>query len=84
MAKARVELDTKGVRELMKDKQTGKSMSKVASKIASAAGSGHSVNVESSSKDGRQRAVVATRTHAARRAEARNRNLTNAINAGRV
>lgn len=84
MAKARIELDKDGIRQLMQDKQTGSAMSTVAKKIAAAAGAGHDVRVESSAKDGRKRATVATRTYAARQREARDRNLTNAINAGRV
>jgi hypothetical protein len=77
----RIDLNDKGVRELLKSAEVRADLARRARAIAAAAGPGH--RVELTSTDKRARAVVITDTPEARLGEARHRNLTRAIDAGR-
>ncbi|MFF0942693.1 hypothetical protein ACFYE2_00485 [Kocuria sp. CPCC 205300] len=81
MAKIRIELDQKGVRSLLRSEAVGKSVEAVGQKIADAAGEGFEVDVWQG-KD-RVRATVETKTYEAQRAEAEERALSRALEAGR-
>lgn len=81
MAKPKVVLNKKGVRQLLKSPEMQKAMNDRARRIAAAAGPGHAV--ESDNSGDRARAAVVTRSMAAKRAEAKNRTLTRAFQAGR-
>lgn len=81
MAKAKVKLNSKGVQELLKSPGMQRMVSARAQRIAAAAGPGHAVEPDNSGD--RARAAVVTRSYAAKKAEAKDRNLTRAIQAGR-
>jgi hypothetical protein len=78
---ARIVLNRKGVAELLRHPAIVADLDERAKKIAAAAGPG----MESEAQAGRKRALalVWTGTREAREAEARNRSLTRAIDAGR-
>lgn len=78
---ARIELNRKGVEQLLKHPAVVADLDERAKRIASAAGPG----MESEAQTGRKRALalVWTDTNQARRAEAQSRALTRAIDAGR-
>lgn len=80
MAKPRIELNKKGVRELLNSREVKREMRRRAQNIAREAGPGFEVE-DDVSKD-RVRSTVVSRTQQARRAEAENRALTRAIRAG--
>lgn len=81
MAKARVELNSKGVQQLLKSREMQALVNARAKRIAAAAGPGHAVEPDNSGD--RARASVVTRSYAAKKAEAKDRTLTRAIQAGR-
>lgn len=74
-------LNKDGVAKLLKSKEMQAGMTARAKRIAAAAGPGHAV--EEDNKGDRARASVVTRSYAAKKAEAKDRNLTRAIQAGR-
>lgn len=77
----RIKLNHKGVRALLRSPQVLADLERRARAIAAAAGPGH--RVESGVGRNRARAAVVTETPEARHAEATERNLTRAIDAGR-
>lgn len=79
--KFRVEINSAGIQALLKSGEVEALLLAKAQRIAAAAGAG----VEAGSRIGktRARASVITATRAARKAEAENRSLTKAIDAGR-
>jgi len=77
----RIRLNSDGVRELLQSPEVQADLRARAERIAAAAGPGHVV--ETSVGSTRARAVVITSTFDAMLAEARDRNLTRAISAGR-
>lgn len=81
MAKPKIVLNKKGVKQLLKSQGMQKLVNERARRIAAAAGPGHAVEPDNSGD--RARASVVTRSYAAKRAEAKNRALTRAIQAGR-
>lgn len=81
MASVRVVLNRKNVRELLRSEAVRRDLERRAQNIAAAAGPGHIV--DSQIGRNRARAAVITATFDAMRAEARDRNLTRAIDAGR-
>lgn len=80
MSKVRVKVLPKGTRALLRDPKVFE-LKRRADQIAAAAGPGH--DVEISVGRNRAHADIATDTFEARAAEARNRSLTRAIDAGR-
>jgi hypothetical protein len=74
-------LNKEGVRELLRSPEIAAHLKDRAEKIAAAAGPGHEVRVDDGPN--RARASVLTVTPEAMRAEATNRTLTRAIEAGR-
>jgi hypothetical protein len=78
---SRIELNRAGVKALLKSPEMVADLGQRASRIAQSAGPGHSHEA----KAGRNRALASvwTTTRQAREDEARNRNLTRAIDAGR-
>lgn len=81
MAKIRVELDKKGIRQLLKSQEMQALVNERAKRIAASAGPGHAVEPDNTGD--RARASVVTRSYAAKKAEAKNRTLTRAIQAAR-
>ncbi len=81
MAKVRIELNKKAVREILRSPEVQADLKRRADAIAAAAGPGHETDL--SVGRNRARASVVTATHEARRAEAVDRALTRAIDAGR-
>lgn len=81
MASVRVVLNRKNVRELLRSEGVRDDLVRRARNIAEAAGPGHVV--DSQIGRNRARAAVITGTFEAMHAEARDRNLTRAIDAGR-
>jgi len=82
MAKrVRIEINKQGVRDLLLSREVAADIDRRAGKVAAAAGPGFVVKSNNTSE--RHRAVVVTDTHEARRAEAKDRALTRAIDAGR-
>lgn len=81
MAVARVKLNRKGVRELLRSQEMQADLHRRGQRIANAAGPGH----ESQSRVGRNRAreTVRTTTNEAALAEQHHQRLTNALSAGR-
>lgn len=79
--KIRIDINSAGIQELLKSGPVQALLSAKAQRIAAAAGPG----MEASSRVGktRARASVITTTRAARKAEAEDRALTKAIDAGR-
>lgn len=75
-----IELNRAGVRELLTSAEMQAEVMRRAHAIAARAGSGHSVK---NTTTNRARATVRTETDDARHREAKNRNLTFAIDAGR-
>lgn len=74
-------LNRKGVRELLRSQEVRKDLERRARKVAAKAGEGH--RVDSSIGRNRARASVITETPEARVAEAKRRNLTASLDAGR-
>lgn len=82
MAKnVRIELNSKGVRQLLHDPGVLADLERRAKRIAAAAGEG--METDSDAGGTRARAVVITATRDAQRAEATDRALTRAVDAGR-
>lgn len=81
MATVRVILNRKNVRELLRSEGVRADLHRRAENIAASAGPGH--RAESEIGRTRARAAVITATHQAIVAEARHRNLTRALDAGR-
>lgn len=81
MAKVRIVMDRRAAAELLRSPEIAADVEQRARRIASAAGPGHRVELDPTPN--RARAAVITDTHAARKAEATNRTLTRAIDAGR-
>jgi hypothetical protein len=81
VVKARIEVDHAGVEALLRSPEVKRDLERRAAAIAAAAGEG----MASRTYQGRDRirAVVWTQTNAARRAEAQNRALLRALDAGR-
>ena len=77
----KIVLNRKGIGALLKSPEVQADLNARADRIARAAGEGHTV--ESTVGPQRARAAVITTTFDAMRAEAENRNLTRAIDAGR-
>lgn len=77
----KLKLNKAGVRQLLKSPEMQAVMTARAKRIAAAAGPGHAVEPDNTGD--RARATVVTRSYAAKKAEAKNRNLTRAIQAGR-
>jgi hypothetical protein len=82
VAKIRVKLNSKGVRELLNSPEVQADLLERAERIRAAAGSDEDFVVHESTSD-RAGAVVVTASHEGRRAEAEDRVLTQAIDAGR-
>lgn len=80
MAKVKVELNSRGVRQLLNDAGVAADLRRRAERIAAAAGDGMLVDTSSGT---RARAVVITGTADAKKAEATDRRLTRALDAGR-
>ena len=81
MADVRVKLNRRGVRDLLQSEEVADELKRRADAIAAAAGPGHRVEVEVGAP--RSRAAVITDDTDAALAEARDRNLTRAVDAGR-
>lgn len=81
MAVTRIVLNRKNIRDLLKSPKVAADLRRRAENIARAAGPGH--RVESEIGKNRARAAVITDSIDAMVAEAQNRNLTRAIDAGR-
>lgn len=81
MAQTRVVLNRRNVRAILRSEAVRADLVRRADNIAAAAGPGHIV--DSQIGRNRARAAVITATFPAMRAEARDRNLTRAIDAGR-
>lgn len=81
MAKLKIVLNRRGVRELLRSQEVRRDLERRAEAIANAAGPGHLVD----SQVGKNRARASVRTDSidAMIAEATNRNLTRALDAGR-
>ena len=77
----RLELNSEGIQALLKSPEVRADIERRARAIAGAAGPGHRVALDHTGK--RARAAVITDTLEARLGEARHRNLTRAIDAGR-
>lgn len=77
----RFQLNHRNIRELLRSDAVKADLEARARRIASAAGSGHRVEVDTGRN--RARAAVITDTMGARRAEARDRSLTRSLDAGR-
>ena len=81
MPNARIVLNRKAIRDLLRSDAVLRDLERRARQIASAAGPGHEVDAEVGRN--RARASVRTDSVAAIRAEATTRNLTRAFDAGR-
>lgn len=81
MANIRIEVNRKGVRDLLRSREVEADLTRRAQAIAAAAGAGHEVD----SEVGRNRVRVSVRTDTidAMLAEATSRSLTRALDAGR-
>jgi phosphosulfolactate synthase (CoM biosynthesis protein A) len=77
----RIKLDRKAMRDLLRSPELLADVEERARRIAQTAGDGHGVRSEVGRN--RVRAAVVTESFEAARAEARSRNLTRAIDAGR-
>jgi hypothetical protein len=77
----RIKLNSKAVRALLRSAEMVKDLDNRASRIAQAAGPGHSYQAKAGSR--RALAAVWTTNQEAREGEARGRNLSRAIDAGR-
>lgn len=78
----RIVLNRRNIRQLLRSEAVRADLKRRADNIARAAGPGHTVDSEIGRN--RARAAVITTSFQAMHAEARNRNLTRAIDAGRV
>jgi hypothetical protein len=78
---AKIELNRRGIAQLLKEPGTFSAVTGIAARIASAAGPG--METRSDKGGTRVRAAVVTATFEAMYAEATNRTLTRAIDAGR-
>lgn len=78
---SRVKINRRGVRELLRSDRVLRELQRRARLVAAAAGDGH--RIDSQVGKNRARAAVITDTTAARKAEAKNRNLTRAMDAAR-
>jgi hypothetical protein len=81
MANVKIKLNRAGVRTLLRGSEMQAILRRSAGGIAGAAGPGHEVHV--SAGRNRARAEVVTKTIDAMLAEAKNRNLTRAVDSGR-
>lgn len=81
MAEVKIELNRAGVRALLQSPEMLANLRERAHRIANAAGEGFEVEMTTSAT--RAHATIRTATWAARRAEARDRALTKALDAGR-
>ena len=81
MSQVVIKLNSAGIRQLLKSPEMAAELERRAQAIADAAGDGHRVEV--SETPTRARAVVITDSTEARIAEAKDRTLTRAIDAGR-
>lgn len=81
MAKVRVEINRKAVRDLLRSPEVQSDLERRAQRIASAAGPGH--RVATGVGRNRARTAVIAASYEARRREARDRNLTRSLDAGR-
>lgn len=79
--RVRVKLNREGVRALLQSSEVQNDLARRARAIAAAAGPGHDVNVGKGAQ--RARAEVVTETFEAMAKEARDRNLTRSVDAGR-
>lgn len=82
MAKVTIKLNSKGMREILRSQAVLGDLERRAAAIAAAAGPGHVV--EGAIGRNRARAAVITATPEAMAGEARDRDLTRAIDAGRA
>ena len=80
-AKFEFKLNRKAAAQLLNGDQVVADLRRRAQRVAAAAGPGHRIEVSKGKK--RARAAVITETFEARSKEARSRNLTSALNAGR-
>lgn len=80
-SKIRVEMNSKGVGQLLKSDEVRRDLERRAAAIAQAAGPGHILDTNMGPN--RVEVEVVTRTFEARANEARNRSLSRAIGAGR-
>lgn len=78
----RIELNSRGIRELLNSPEVAEELERRAEMIADAAGPGHRVEVEHGT-GARARAAVITDDIPAMVSEARDRTLTRALDAGR-
>lgn len=83
MGKSDIKLTRSGPRLVRQSAGVAADMAARAARIAAAAGPGMQVDTSITGGRGRARASVTTVTHGARRAEATNRALTRAVDAGR-
>lgn len=83
MRSVRVELNRKGVIELLQSDDVAKDLTERAERIAAAAGQPGDFAVTPTRNRDRAVVFVTTATHAAREAEAETRALTRAVDAGR-
>lgn len=81
MANVRVKMNSKGARALLRSHEVQDDLRKRADRIAARAGAGF--EVESGRGTNRARAAVITKTARAMRAEAKDKRLTRALDAGR-
>lgn len=81
MATVRVELNSSAVKALLRSEDVRAELERRARQIAAAAGPGHRVEVQTGPN--RVRAAVITDDREAMAAEARDRNLTRSLDAGR-
>lgn len=81
MSNPRIKLNRTGMRALLRSPEMVKDLEERAARIAAAAGPGHAYQAKAGSR--RALASVWTTDQAAREAEATNRNLSRAIDAGR-
>lgn len=79
---ARVKINRRGARAVLRSTQVEAHLRQIADKIDAAAGSGHAVDSQIGRE--RARASVRTITPAAKAAQATDRNLTKALDAGRI
>ena len=84
MKPVRVKLNRKSVRQILQSEEVRADLERRAQAIADAAGGGEDFEVSSQVGKNRARASVITATYEARRAEAKDRTLSTAIEAGRA
>lgn len=82
MSNVRIELNFRGVGDLLRSDEVAQDLRRRAERVAAAAGEGMEVD-ESRGSGGRRRASVRTATTEARLAEAKERRLTRAVDAAR-